>query len=218
MSRRPLTIVAFFGALAVAAPVLAQARTVGVIRDPNGQPIKGATIRAINPDVSSRELVTTSDTKGRWAILGLRVGTYTFIVDAPGFLPGQSPVLVRTAATAPFVFILMPEPKPIPGALPANIQAQIAAANMLRDQGRIDQAITAYQEIRSRHTTLTTINLVMAATYRRKAALEADASARRMALDRAIECYTELLKAEPDNDRAKAELDSTRAEMASIPN
>ena len=81
------------------------------------------------------------------------------------------------------------------GALPSNIQAQIAAANMLREQGRLDQAINTYQEIRTRYASLTSLNLVIGATYRRKAALETDAAARRAALDRAIEYYNELLKA-----------------------
>jgi hypothetical protein len=42
---------------------------------------------------------------------------------------------------------MMRESPPPPGALAANIQAQIAAANMLRDQGRIDQAIGVYEQI-----------------------------------------------------------------------
>ena len=59
---------------------------------------------------------------------------------------------------------------------------------------------------------------LMGAAYRRKAALETSSSARRAALDRAIECYTELLKSDPEDQRAKAELASTQAEAAAIPN
>jgi tetratricopeptide (TPR) repeat protein len=215
---RLLTTVAFLSALAVAPPAFAQARAVGIVRDTEGEPIKGATIKALNPDINSRQVVTTSDAKGRWVILGLRVGTYNFAVEAPGFVPTQGSALVRTAAGAPIVFTLAHELKPLPGALPSNIRAQIAAANLMRDQGRIDQAITAYQDIRNKNSTLTSLNLVIAAAYRQKAALETDATARRAALERAVESYSEMLKAEPDNDRAKAELSATRADVAALPN
>jgi tetratricopeptide (TPR) repeat protein len=194
------------------------ARAVGVVRDEAGKPIKGATIRAFNPEFSPRSFISTSDSKGRWGMVGLRVGTYTFVVDAPGFVPMRGDGLVRTGSTAPINFVLPREPGLTPGALPSNIQAQITAANMMRDQGRLDQAISVYQDIRTRYANLTSLNLVIGATYRRKAALEADASTRRAALDRAIECYTDLLKANPDDERAKAELAATQAEASAIPN
>ena len=219
MSGHSRIILALTAALTIAAPAYAQtARAIGTVRDTDGQPIRSATVRAVNREISPRDILSTSDSKGRWAMLGLRVGTYTFTVDAPGFLPGQGTALVRTAPGAPLIFVLEREPRLPPGALPVNIQAQIAAANMLREQGQIDRAISAYTDIRNKNTTLTSMNLVIGATYRRKAALEAEPSARRLALDRAIECYTELLKADPENDRAKTELASTQAEVAAIPN
>jgi hypothetical protein len=146
-------------------------------------------------------------------MLGLRIGTYTFVVDAPGFVPMQGEALVRTANTAPLVFTLMPEPGLVPGQLPSNILAQIAAANGLRDQGRIDQALTTYQEIRTKYSKLTALNLVIAATYREKAARESDPAARRAALDRAMESYNDMLKSDPDNEQAKTGLASIRAEV-----
>jgi tetratricopeptide (TPR) repeat protein len=118
----------------------------------------------------------------------------------------------------PIVFTLEREPGLTPGALPSNIQAQIAAANMMRDQGRLDQAISTYQEIRTRYASLTSLNLVIGAAYRKKAALETDPAARRAALERAIESYTQLLKSDPEDQRAKTELASTQAEAAAIPN
>ena len=212
-------IVAVISAVWLAAPAYAQtARATGIVRDEAGKPIKGATIRAFNPELGPRQTISTSDSKGRWGMVGLRVGIYTFVVDAPGFVPQQGEGLVRTATTPPILFMLEREPGLTPGALPSNIQAQIAAANMLRDQGRFDQAISTYQEIRTRYANLTSLNLVIGATYRRKAALETNASARRAALDRAIESYAELLKSDPEDQRAKAELASTQAEAAAIPN
>lgn len=210
-------VIVVVSALWLAVPASAQtARATGTVRDIDGKPIKGATIRAANPELQPRVGIATSDSKGRWAMIGLRIGVFNFIVDAPGFVAIQAEAMVRTAATQPLDFVLTPEPGLTPGALPSNIQAQIAAANMLREQGRIDQAITTYEQIRARHSSLTTLNLVIAATYRRKAALESDPTARRSALDRAIESYTEMLKAEPDNEHARTELAAAQAEAAAV--
>ena len=217
MVRRLRIIVAVVSAVWLAVPAFAQtARATGTVRDIDGKPIKGATIRAINPELQPRQGIATSDSKGRWAMLGLRVGIYTFVVDAPGFVPVQDEAMVRTAVGAPLIFMLAPEPGLTPGALPSNIQAQLAAAHMLRDQGRIDQALSTYEQIRAKNSSLTTLNLVIAATYRRKAALESDPMARRAALDRAIESYTEMLKVDPDNEHAKTELAAARAEAAAV--
>jgi tetratricopeptide (TPR) repeat protein len=212
--RVPLTLT-FCALLALAASASAQAaRATGVVKDLDGKPIKGAVIRASNPDAVPPQIVAAADDKGRWAILGMRIGTYTFRVEAPGYLPVQADAPVRTAASAPIQFALARDPGPIPGALPANIQAQLSAANMLRDQGRLDQAINAYQDIRTKNPKLSSISLVMASAYRARAKEEADPAARRAFLARAIESYDEVLKADADNERAKAELASTRAEAA----
>ena len=210
-------VIVVVSAIWLAVPASAQtARATGTVRDIDGKPIKGATIRAANPDLQPRVGIATSDNKGRWAMIGLRIGVFTFVVDAPGFVAIQAEAMVRTAATPPLDFVLTPEPGLTPGALPSNIQAQIAAANMLREQGRIDQAITTFEQIRAKNSSLTTLNLVIAATYRRKAALESDPVARRAAIDRAIESYAEMLKAEPDNEHAKTELAAARAEAAAV--
>ena len=211
-------VIAVISAIWLAAPASAQtARASGTVRDESGKPIKGATIRAFNPEFGPRVTISTSDAKGRWGMVGLRVGTYTFVVDAPGYVAQQGEGIVRTATTSPIGFTLEREPGLTPGALPSNIQAQIAAANMMRDQGRLDQAISTYQEIRTRYANLTSLNLVIGAAYRKKAALETDPAARRAALERAVESYTQLLKSDPDDPRAKAELASTQAEAAAIP-
>jgi tetratricopeptide (TPR) repeat protein len=215
--RLRIVIAVVVSAIWLTVPAAAQtARATGTVRDIDGKPIKGATIRAANPELQPRVGIATSDSKGRWAMIGLRIGVYNFVVDAPGFVAIQAEAMVRTAATTPLDFVLTPEPGLTPGALPSNIQAQVAAANMLREQGRIDQAINTYEQIRAKNSSLTTLNLVIAATYRRKAALESDPVARRSALDRAIESYTEMLKVDPENEHAKTELAAARVEAAAV--
>ena len=218
MIRRVPLILTMTATLVAASAASAQsARATGTVKDTEGKPVKGATIRATNPDAVPPQIISTTDDKGRWAILGMKIGTYSFRVEAPGFLPVQADANVRTAAAPPIQFALARDPGPIPGALPANIQAQLAAANMLRDQGRLDQAITAYQEIHTKNPKLTSVNLVVAGMYRTKAARETDPAARRVLLERAIESYGEVLKVDADNDRARTELASTLAEAAAAP-
>jgi tetratricopeptide (TPR) repeat protein len=210
----PLTLLALLAAASASAQT---ARATGTVKDTDGKPIKGAIIRATNPDAIPPQIVSAADDKGRWAILGMRIGTYSFRIEAPGYVPVQADAAVRTAASAPLQFVMVRDPGPVPGALPANIQAQLSAANMLRDQGRFDQAITAYQEIRTKNPRLTAVNLVMASAYRARAQQETDPAARRALLARAIETYDEVLKVDADNDRARTELASTRAEAAATP-
>ena len=219
MTKRPFALGALaFAAFLLATPLSAQtARATGVVRDTDGRAIKGATIRAVNPDAIPSQIVSTSDDRGRWAMIGLRSGTWTFIVEAPGFHKAEGPAAVRVGGTPPMTFTLARDPGPIPGALPTNIQAQLTAANMMRDQGRFDQAISAYRDIRSKNPKLTAVNLVIGDTYRKKAAQETDSVTRRSVLELAIESYAEVLKSDADNERAKTELESARAEAAALP-
>jgi hypothetical protein len=193
------------------------ARATGTVRDTEGKNIQGATIRATNPDAIPSQVVSTSDDKGRWAMIGLRTGTYEFVVEAPGFIPVKASANVRVAGTAPLAFALARDPGPIPGALASNIQAQLTAAHMMRDQGRLDQAITAYNDIRAKNPKLTSIHVVIGDTYRRKAAQEAAPAERRSLLMRAIESYTAALGGDAENPRVRAALESARVEAAAIP-
>ena len=119
MTRRfPLSLIALVALCAATAASAQSARAIGVVRDTDGKPIKGATIRAVNPDAVPSQIVSTSDDKGRWAMIGLRTGTWTFIVEAPGFTKVEAPAGVRVAASPPMTFALARDPGPIPVALP----------------------------------------------------------------------------------------------------
>jgi hypothetical protein len=193
------------------------ARAVGTVKDTNGRPIKGATVRAVNKEASPSTITSTTDDKGRWAMIGLRTGTWQFTVEAPGFTPVQANAPVRVAATPPMGFALARDPGPIPGALDKNVLQSVTAANTLRDRGQFDQALAAYQQIREQNPKLTSVTFVVADVYRKQAAAETDPTARRALLDRAINTYAQLLNDEALNTRAKIELESTRSELQNLP-
>jgi hypothetical protein len=201
-----------------ALPALAQTgRATGTVRDAQGKGIRGATVRAENPDASIPQITSTTDSKGRWGMIGLKSGDWRFVAEAPGFTEMSTNAPIRATPGPPLVFTLARDLGPIPGALDKNIAQLVGQANTLRDQGRLDQAIAAYQEIRGKNPKLTSINLVMADTYRQRAKQEQDPAARRRLLDRAIESYAEVLKGDAANERARRELEVTRAEASTAP-
>jgi tetratricopeptide (TPR) repeat protein len=196
--------------LCLAAPASAQiGRAMGVVRDTGGRPIKGATVKASNPDAAA-EFTSSTDDKGRFVMIGLRSGAWKFVAEAPGYFRQEGVAPIRAAGGPPLEFTLARDPGPIPGALVKDIQQELDAAAALRKQGRYDQAISAYQVIQAKNAKLTSVNLVLAGLYREKAQQEKDKAAREGLLDRAIAAYTDILKDEPGNPRAIIELAMTR--------
>ena len=173
----------------------------------------GAIVRAIHPDAIPRERSAATDERGRFALIGLRLApNWRFIAEAPGFFPEEGSAQVRSQIGAPMTFTLRRDPGPIPGALVKDIQGQLTIANALRDQGRHDEAIAAYQAIQTQNAKLTTVNLVLADVYREKAAKESGA-ARRATLAKAAAAYEAVLKDDAGNERARQELAAVAADL-----
>jgi tetratricopeptide (TPR) repeat protein len=205
-----VALLAFLGA-----PVAAQTgRLQGVVRDTNGQPIKGAVVKAMHPQAQPREFTAITDDKGRFAMIGLRSATtWQFVVTAPGYYEVEAESLVRTQIGQPLSIVMRRDPGPIPGALVKDIQDQLAAAQALRDAGRYDQAIAAYQSIHRRNGRLSAVNLVLADVYRARAKQESDAAARRALLEKAVAAYDALLQDDSGHERATTERAATLAEL-----
>src|SRR5437899_12386375 len=94
---------------ALAGSAIAQTgRVGGTVKDEGGQPIKGATVTADNPNASPNSFTATTDDKGRFSIIGLRSGTWSFTAQAPGFAPESGRLNVQTigAPNPPLTFTL----------------------------------------------------------------------------------------------------------------
>ena len=205
--------------LCLALPALAQTgRVGGMVKDTEGKPIKGATVKAQNPGASPSEFTATTDDKGRFSMIGLRSGTWKFIAEAPGYLPqeGSAPVRTIGAPNPPLEFTLGKGAAAGPAALSKEVQAELKAADDLRNAGQFDQAITAYQGIRTKNPSLTMVNMVIAGTYRQKAAKETDKAARQASFDQAIASYNEVLKLDAANERAKIEIGMTHMQAGNL--
>jgi len=203
----------------VAAPAFAQTgRVGGVVKSTDGKPIKGATVKAQNPNFAPGEFTATTDDKGRWSIIGLRSGAWKFTAEAPGFQAqsGTAPVRTIGAPNPPLEFTLSPGVPAGPAGLSKEVQAELKAADDMRNAGQFDQAIAAYNAVKTKNPSLTMINMVVGRTYMQKAAKESDKAARQAILDQAVAAYQEMLKADPANERAKIEIGMTHLQAGNL--
>jgi hypothetical protein len=191
--------------LALAGAASAQGRVGGVVRDEKGQPIKGATVVADNPNIAQSFTATTDD-RGRFTMIGLRGGQWTFIAHAPGFAAAGGQMAVRLGApNSPMTFTLRRTGPDAFGALGGiaarDLQADLAAADALFNQQRWDDAIAAYRKIMARAPALSVINLQIAAAHRN-----------RKDFDAALAAYNDLLGLDPENEKARLGIAATNLE------
>jgi Flp pilus assembly protein TadD len=205
--------------LCLAVPALAQTgRVGGVVKDTEGKPIKGASVKAVNPQASPSEFTATTDDKGRFSMIGLKSGNWKLIAEAPGHAPQEGMLNVRTigAPNPPVEFTLSKGAPAAAGGLSKEVQAELKAADDLRNAGQFDQAITAYQAVKAKNPTLSMVNMVIAGAYRQKASKETDKAARQAAFDQAIASYQDVLKTDPANERAKIEIGMTQMQSGNL--
>ncbi len=208
-ARKLLTAFAIVAALiASALPAAAQTgRVGGTVRDGQGQPIKGATVTAENPQASPSTFTATTDDKGRYSIIGLRSGTWKITATAPGFAPGGGSLPVRTigAPNPPVDIVLAPGATGPAGALAGvntkELQGELQKAEDLMNQQQYDAAIAAYQALLTKTPALTMINMQIGRAHRMK-----------KDYDSALAAYKKILETEPTNERAKIEIGMTNLE------
>jgi Carboxypeptidase regulatory-like domain len=196
---RPALLLSLFW-LAGAAGMAAQAlvgRVAGTIRDDAGKPVAGATITASNPE-QALTLTATSDTKGRFGILGLRRGVWVFSIAAPGFQRMSQAGEVQLGNQNPPLNIKLVK-RPIPPVGPLStltgpeIQTMIDAAESSASSGDLQAAIGGYRDLLSKVPALTSAHLRIGTLLEQKGDVPA-----------ALEAYRELVRLEPDNTRAAA--------------
>lgn len=181
-----------------ASSVLAQmGRVGGLVRTEGGEPIRGATVTAENKNFGL-SITATTDDRGRFSVIGLRIGMWTFTAEAPGFIGETGEMQVRIAGppNPPIAFALRRSEMGPSAALgnisTEDIQAQLAEADNLYQQGDWSLAIAAYETILKRTPALNTIRLQVASAHRQNNAPDA-----------AIATYEELLRLDPINEKAR---------------
>jgi tetratricopeptide (TPR) repeat protein len=171
-------------------------RVNGVVRDEDGEAIKGATIAARH-EYSGTNYTAHTDNKGRFFIIGLRPGEWIFIASSPGYSVAGARMQVRVNSNLnpPMQFSLRTTGPGAGGALQKitakSLQEQLAAADTLFNNRQWDDAVAAYRKIMSAAAPLAFINLQIAAAYIGKEDLA-----------QAQTAYEEALKWDPASERA----------------
>ncbi len=175
-------------------------RIRGIVRDTSGESVSSALVKAEHP-ATTRSITTTTDDGGRFALIGLQRGTWTFRIEAPGFHPFATRVRIRSGGSSHF-FVLTPDltvtRKVVPstgllaGVAAEDIQLELDTADTLYEAGQYDEAIEAYEAALARVPFLTTINLQIGHAYRE-----------RKEYSKARAAYEEVLRGDPTNEEAK---------------
>ena len=187
-------------------------RFSGVVLDDRSQPLRGATIRAENPNGTPAAITSASDAKGQFYFIGLRTGQWKFTVEAPGFLPAEFSVPIRTSsATGRPVGIKLQRDAalvlggPLAGVDAKLLRADLAAADNAFAKGDFDSAIINYRAVLLRAPALTLVNLQIGNAYRQKK----DNA-------KAADAFDAVLKIEPTNAAALYDLGEIRREEGQL--
>jgi tetratricopeptide (TPR) repeat protein len=177
-------------------------RVAGTIADEEGRPVKAATIVAENREQAPSTFTSSSDSKGRFSILGMRRGIWTFTIQAPGFETAAARVDVVTVKPNPPLNVRLAKsaapsrPGPLAGIDGRELQRQIEAAERLAASNQLDTAAAAYREILTRVPALTSIYLRLGSLHEARS----DPGA-------ALSAYQRLIELEPDNAAARSAVD-----------
>jgi tetratricopeptide (TPR) repeat protein len=215
--RRMLMLRAIVAAtFVVGAAAGAQAQTgraFGIVKDDQGAAVKGATVTATpdNPETKPASIVTTTDDKGRFAMIGMPSGLWNFMAQAPGYRPqiGAAQIRQGMGNPPPLAFTLQRDvaPPSVLGVVAAkDLQTLLAAADDLFNSQRWDEAIASYKSILAQAPALSVINLQIAGAFRNKKDYEA-----------ALGAYNDLLKADAANEKAKIGIAMTNLEKGDLP-
>src|SRR3954452_16943675 len=131
--RRRLRVICLAASVLLSATgVLAQGRVTGSVKSEDGQPLKGAMIIGSNALVAPPTRTATSDAKGRFAFMALGKGEWTFTIDAPGYEPRATKLIIRVLGNNPAIDVVLhaaPEQAPT---------GPLATVDVLALQQRLD--------------------------------------------------------------------------------
>ena len=177
-----------------------QGGVLGSVRDRSGETVGGAVVK-VESSETGRSVTTTANDAGRFALIGLQRGTWTFTIEAPGFHPVEVRVRISAGGNFPLVsFVLTPDvTRPaapstglLAGVTAEDIQLELDTAGTLYEAGQYDEAIEAYEAALARVPFLTTINLQIGHAYREQ-----------KEYSKARAAYEEVLRSDPTNEEAK---------------
>jgi tetratricopeptide (TPR) repeat protein len=183
-------------------------RLTGEVKDDSGAPVKDATVIAENPNASPGRLTTTTDSKGRFAVLGLRSGTWSFTVAAAGYTP-KTGTFQFSALKGFFLTVAIQKggKNAVFSVSAKELEGLLSKADAMFEAKQYDQALVAYQNILEKVPTLYSVNIPIAQVYRAQ-----------KKNDEAMAAYKVVLENDPENAGAKAGLGQIYLEKGDFKN
>ena len=200
-------------AAAVTAPAaLAQGtgRITGKIVDEDDKPVAGATVR-VEHQRSSRVAEATTDSDGRFAMIGFASGTFTYSVSADGYRPNTATIQVRQGQNSPVETVLERAlsnlalqfgEEALEGLDAEDIEREISATNEAYTARNWDAAIAGFTSVLEKLPQASGLLLYLGAAHRAKG--ENDA---------ALAAFERLQAADPTHETVAAEIARTKMVM-----
>jgi tetratricopeptide (TPR) repeat protein len=189
--RSILVAVAFIASTSI---VAAQFPLSGTVTD-NGKPVAGAVVTVSNPQIVPSNLSAKTDEKGRFAIMGLKTGSWTYVATATGYDDATGSVRY-TALKANVLTITIKK-----SSLGKQNEGELGKAEALLESRQYDEAIAVYQAVLAKAPALYQVNLAIAQAYRGK-----------KDYDNALASYKLVLEKDPANATAKVGMGLTNLE------
>ena len=202
------------GVTAPSALAQGQGRLSGRAMDDEGNPLAGVAIKAENADANPPVFETTTDSSGRFSLIGFVSGQWAVSATLERYTPDVGSASIRQGQNAPINFVLSKIKHELVRALgeeamagldPEVIEADLEAADAAYNTEDWDTAIQGYTSLLSKLPMLTNLHMQIGNSYRAKGEYE-----------QAIAAYEALLAEEPDNENAKTEIARTRLAMGDL--
>ena len=198
---------------AVPAPAaLAQGigRITGTVVDEHDRPVAGAMVKAENQR-SSRVVEATTDSDGRFAMIGFESGQFTLSVWADGYRPNTATIQVRQGQNSPIDtvlerirsnLVLRLGEEAFEGLDPEELEREVAAAHEEYTAQNWDAAIAGYNSVLEKLPQASGLLLYIGSAHRAKGENE-----------EALAAYERLLAADPAHETVDVEIARTKLAM-----
>ena len=202
-------IVAFSSGLSFAQSWRGHARLEGTLKDPNGKPVAGATVKLTCVKYGG-EFEVKSDAKGKWVAGGIRGGDWNIDITAQGFAPKQlADQISEIIPNKPIDIVLQPDPHAMAVA-ESTAQRQealtvLSKGNSLYDEGKYAESLAEFQAILAKSPDLYIVNVNIANCYYKL-----------NQPDKAIETLNAVLEKDPANTDVMTRLGNIYAEQGNL--
>lgn len=188
-------------------------RISGKVVDEDDGPIAGATVKVENQR-NSRVSEATTDSKGRFVMIGFASGTFTYSVSAEGYRPNTATIQVRQGQNSPVETILERAQsnlalrfgeEALEGLDPEEVEREISAANEEYTAQNWDAAIAGFNSVLEKLPQASGLLLYLGAAHRAKGENE-----------EALAAFERLQAADPTHETVDAEIARTKLLMGDL--